>query len=495
MKQFKTTRREKVFYGSGNLGYGVVSQTYGNFIMFFGTAVLGVPGTLMGLAVAISVFWDALTDPIIGYFSDKNKSRIFGKRHGFMLTGIIGMAIFNIFLWSVPSFIPVAGKFAWLLFGMLSLETFNTMFATPYTALGAELTNDYNERTNIQAYKTIFFLISFVIPSVLMFIFLSPTSAYPVGQLNPRGYVNISLVTSAICIIFGLASVIGTYTALPRLRKKAALSIETKGGRTPKQIFRLFFNTLKKPNYKNLVWGYAVSLISGAFITGVGMHLFTYTLNFKDQIPILMGVLVLGTIVSQPFWTYVSHRYEKKPALVRGIITSLMGITIMTFIVLFRDNLSTNLKFVFSLISLFVSGFGTGALYSLPISMFGDIMTLEYSETKEERTGMYSGFMTLSYKAANAVALLVIGVLLDVIKFDSSMVQQTLLVQNGLAFISIIGIALSLIGSMIIYKGYSITKKQVKEANEIIHKFEAEQEEILKGKSKENKIILPKEEE
>lgn len=490
----KISRKEKVFYGMGNLGYGVVSQTYTNFIMFFGTAVWGIPGTLMGIAIAISVFWDAITDPIIGHFSDREKSRFFGKRHGFMLIGVIGMAVVNIILWAVPSGLDTTSKFMWLLVSMLALETFNTMFATPYTALGTELSDDYNERTNIQAYKTAFFLLGLLFPSILLYIFLAPTGAYPTGQENPLGYINISYVTSIMCLVFGLLSIVGTYAALPRLRKKSSLSKTVKNSKTPKQIFKNFFDTLKKKNYKNVVWGYAISLISSAFITSVGMHLFTYTFKFSTtQITMLMATLFLGTIISQPFWLRMSHKHEKKPTLQKAIITSLFGVGLMALILVFRAGLPFNVQLVGALISLFVSGFGTGALYSLPISMFGDLMTIQYAETNEEKTGTFSGFMTLSYKAANAVALVVIGVLLDVIKFDSSLEgDQPLSVQNGLGAIAVIGIILSLFGSYVIYSGYNIKRKQVNIANAKIAKLHKSQ--ILKNSKTTSEELFVEEE-
>ena len=92
----------KLAYGVGNLGYGTIAQMVSNFIMFFGTSILGLPGTLVGIAIALSVFWDGISDPIIGYFSDRHNSKIFGKRLGFMLIGTLGMAIFNLLLWVIP---------------------------------------------------------------------------------------------------------------------------------------------------------------------------------------------------------------------------------------------------------------------------------------------------------------------------------------------------------------------------------------------------------
>ncbi|MBQ2713619.1 MAG: MFS transporter, partial [Clostridia bacterium] len=98
----KLSTKTFLSYGTGNLGYATISQTVNNFIMFFGTSVLGVSGTLVGLAVALSTFWDGISDPVVGHISDNFHSKKYGKRTGFMIFGTIGMVIFNVLLWSVP---------------------------------------------------------------------------------------------------------------------------------------------------------------------------------------------------------------------------------------------------------------------------------------------------------------------------------------------------------------------------------------------------------
>ena len=94
----KISNKTKFMYCVGNLGYGTISQTMSNFIMFFATSILGISGTLVGIAVAISAFWDGLSDPLVGYLSDRHKNKIFGRRLGFMLIATFGMAFFNILL-------------------------------------------------------------------------------------------------------------------------------------------------------------------------------------------------------------------------------------------------------------------------------------------------------------------------------------------------------------------------------------------------------------
>ena len=78
MEKKKLDFKTKLCYGIGNLGYGSMGQTVSSFIMFFATSVLGMPGFLVGITIAITSLWDGLSDPLIGYLSDRTKSKFFG---------------------------------------------------------------------------------------------------------------------------------------------------------------------------------------------------------------------------------------------------------------------------------------------------------------------------------------------------------------------------------------------------------------------------------
>ncbi|MBE7074934.1 MAG: MFS transporter [Clostridiales bacterium] len=444
-------------YGVGNLGYGTISQTMSNFIMFFGTSVLGISGTLVGLAVAFSAFWDGLSDPIVGYISDRYKSKTFGRRLGFMLVATFGMAIFNLLLWSIPQSLSMAFKFIWLLVCLLVMETFNTFFATPYVALGIDIAPDYNDQSSLQGFKTVFFIIGMVLPTLFMLIFMPSKNG--AGQLVQSGYINISYVTSILCIIAGVICILGT---LKRTKEMPEFKTRKKEDNAFFKIFYNFFKTLKNKNFSPLILGYAVALIAASFLTSVGMHLFTYSFHFSStQISLLMTALFSGAILSQPFWIYLSKRIDKKPALNIALSLLLIGIFFVSIFFGFRTLMSLNLCFVLVLISILLCGFGTGALYSLPISMFADVVTLEKIKSNENKTATYSGYMTFAYNVANSLSLLIIGILLDLIKFNPAEPVQAMKVQNSLGVIVFLGCSLSIAIAMLIFNKYKLTRSDI----------------------------------
>ena len=453
----KIPNKNKFAYGIGNLGYGTISQTMSNFIMFFGTSLLGISGTLVGLAVAMSAFWDGLSDPIVGYISDRCKNKVFGRRLGFMLIATFGMAVFNILLWSIPNSLSMGFKFVWLLICLLAIETFNTLFATPYVALGIDIAPDYNDQSSLQGFKTVFFIIGMVLPTVFMMIFMPSKNG--AGQLVQSGYINISYITSILAIICGTICILGT---IKRVKSMPEYETRNKEKNAFFKIFYNFFKTLKNKNFSPLIFGYSIDLIAAAFLTSVGMHLFTYSFHFTStQISLLLSVLFVGAIFSQPFWIYVSKRIDKKPALNVALTILLFGIGLTAFIFCFRTFLSINLTFYLIIPCILFCGFGTGALYSLPISMFADVVTLEKIKSNENKTATYSGYMTFAYNVSNSIALLVIGVLLDLIKFNPKEPVQAMKVQNSLGVIVILGCSISIALAIVIFNKYKLTRTDI----------------------------------
>lgn len=450
----KVTTKTKVLYGLGAFGYGSIGQTLGSFLMFFGTGILGIPGALMGLAIALGTVWDATTDPFVGYFSDNMKSRRFGKRHGFLLFGCIFVALTNLLIWSISPDFSVGAKFALMLTLLLVIETFNTIYSTPYQALGLDLSRNYQDRTAIQAYKTTFSFLSLLVPSFLMMVFLSPTR-YATMSASSRGYMEIAFFTSALCIITGLVTFWGTYKFRNKADKDEKSEIKEK-----RSIFVDFFSVIKQKNMGRLVAGYAISLAAGAFITSLGLHIFTYTFAFSTmQIPIVMLCFVFGIIAGQPIWFYYSKRTDKISALLTAIGVVITGMIIFSLVMAARNSVSEFAVLPLVAATIFICGVGTGCLYSLPISMFADCIEKEKLRTGVDKTAISAGFLTFCTKISNAFIMFVIGVSLDLIGFRGGQPTQSVFVQNWLGVILVTGVTIACVVAMFVYSGYSYSKK------------------------------------
>ena len=437
-----------------------MSQTLNNFIMFFGTSVMGISGSLVGIAVAISSLWDGVSDPLIGHLSDNTNNKFFGKRLGFMFFGIFIIALLNICIWSMPASLPEIGKFLWLLVGMLAIESANTCFGTPYAALAIDLAPDYNEQSKIQGFKTVFSIMGMVLPSILMYFFMPSISISIQASHSQSGYIKIALINSGMLLFFGLIMIASclSYTRKNKIYHQ----------KTEKQKFKFsalvngYFDILKKKDFRNVILGYSFATIASAFLTSVGLHLFTYCYHFSSpQISIVLICLFGGAILSQPLWVYISKRLDKKRALIYSLSTIIFGIFLIVLTFLFREYIPVQTMFYIAMPCLVFCGIGAGAMYSLPFSMYADVVTLEIYKTGNNNAGSYTGFFTFTYNLANSIALLIIGFLLDIIKFDSSEPLQALSVQNGLGMIVFFGCTIFLSLAIMMFSKYSLRRSDV----------------------------------
>ena len=458
----------KLCYGIGNLGYGSMGQTVSGLIMFFATSVLGLPGFVVGITIAITSLWDGLSDPLIGYLSDRTKSRFFGRRLGHMLFASVALSINNIILWLCPASDSQAVMLLWLLSFLLLQETFNTFFATPYSALCIDIAPDYNDQTKMQGFKTVFYIMGMIMPSVLMYLFMPSSGVGVQGQFNRQSYINIAYINSALVMICGIITIIGTMRRVRSMPSYDKAMAEEKKGEKKKekkglsQIMAGYVETFKKKNFRIVMLGYSVSLIATVFITSVGMHLFTFCYHFSStQISALMICLFGGAIVSQLLWVNVVKKYDKKQTLIFALSVILFGIALTSITFLFRLYCSSDFIFWFVLPCLFVCGVGSGALYSLPHSMYADVVTMEQYKTGVNNAGRYTGYYTFTYNFSNSIALLFIGLLLDLVKFDASQPVQALSVQTGLGRIVFFGSAIALTLAIVIFSGYNIKRSDV----------------------------------
>lgn len=428
--------KNKVTYGVGAFGYGSVNQMLGNYLMFFGTGVLGLSGTLMGLAMAISTVWDAVTDPLVGALSDNCRSR-WGQRHGFMLCGCIVVALLNLGIWHISPTWSTTVKFLVLLGTLLAIETFNTVYSTPYSALGFDLCQTYHERTSIQGFKTVFQSASLMVPSLLMGLVLPPEQYVTINSTTD-GYQIIAVITSCLCILTGLITIFGTRrfraTPAPRTAKPA--------------ILKAFFGILREKNNVFLIVAYAVALSCSALITTLGMHIFTYTFCFSSlQIPLIMGCLVAGIILGQPLWCRVSLRLGKKDTVRVALSVVMVGVVVFAFILLFRHALASGVLLTLVATNILVISAGVGCIYSLPISMFADNIATD-------STAMATGFLTFCTKATNAGVTLMVGVILDGIGFKSGIATQAPTVCTALGWVLVGGVAFAAVASSILFGKY-----------------------------------------
>ena len=180
-------------YGLGQLPEGVKTAAFGFFLLFYYNQVLGLSGTLAGAALFIALLFDAVSDPLVGSLTDFTRSR-WGRRHPYLYASALPFSLCFLGLFVPPSGLSEAGLFAWLLVFATLTRTTMSFYHVPYLSMGAELSQDYDERTRLAAFRNLFQLAGMF--AVLIggnLLFFSATGQYANGQLNPAAYAPFAL--------------------------------------------------------------------------------------------------------------------------------------------------------------------------------------------------------------------------------------------------------------------------------------------------------------
>lgn len=446
-------------FGFGNLGFGLVTQIVSAYLVFYATVILEMSGASIGLLVSIGIIWDAVSDPIMGYLSDMTRSKRFGRRHLYLIIGGLGTTVTNLALWFIPKEYSELVKWLLMINLVLLLKTFTTIYITPYTALAAEISDDYTDRTRIQAVKTTFFLLGIFLATAFgMLVFFKSTPEYPVGQLNPAGYHRMAVFASVLMFISMASSYFATNKMIPQLNSRL-LS-------TPKLNVKTFFieiyNSFKNRDFRAVVLGYLFTNIASALISTLGLHVYTYTFFLDNRgIAAIVGSQLVLSIASQPFWIKYSDKHEKSRAIKLGIILSVIASVYFLLCVILKDAIGGNVLYLLPFGIL--AGFGTGGLFTMPQAMVADSVDAQALATGTRQEGVFYGTLTLGYKLSQSVAIFLLGVALDLLKFDSSRDVQMESTVIGLSLLLAFGCIISLILAYITYKPYSLTKQRMKE--------------------------------
>ena len=175
-------------YGFGNASDGIKESAFSVFVIFYYTQVIGISASMAGFAILCALAVDAISDPLIGHWSDKLQTR-WGRRHPLMYVSIIPLSLSFYFLFNPPEGIDPDFGFVWLLVFAVSVRLWISFYSIPSNAMIAEITSDYHERTRLVSLRSLFAWGAGIGMSFLAYSFLfTATATYPDGRLSPEAY-------------------------------------------------------------------------------------------------------------------------------------------------------------------------------------------------------------------------------------------------------------------------------------------------------------------
>ena len=303
----KITALEKWSYGVGNMPYAVKDAAFVNFVVFYYTQVQGLSGTLAGLAALIAMSWDAITDPVVGSWSDTIRSR-WGRRHPPILLGGLPFALMFIPLFSPPDSLGETGLFIWFTSVAILLRTFLTVYFIPYSAMGAELSTDYDERTVIaKARVTMAWIAGMALPAIGLGIIFQANGESD-GRLIAENYDVYGLFSAILAFVAILICAWGTRTVIARLPEATSDS----SGFSLRRTIDDFRAALTNRNFRIFVGcNLALGMAAGVYST-LALYIGTYFWEFSaSQLAGLVVPTAIGTLLAFSITAKLGARYDK----------------------------------------------------------------------------------------------------------------------------------------------------------------------------------------
>jgi glycoside/pentoside/hexuronide:cation symporter, GPH family len=395
----------KLVYGFGDLVLAV-RQTVFQFAMlpFFTDVVLLAPW-LAGAAKMVGLVWDGVNDPITGYLSDGTRSRL-GRRRPYMLGAAVPMGLTFALMWLVPPGMGQLASFLCLVAAYLVLDTCFTLYATPYLALGAELSEDYHERTQLSATRAFFHVVG---------LFLGATAPFAIlaryGNDPATGYALMGIGVGAFMMVVALIT--GT------LVRERPVTASAQPAERPS--WRAFATgqlaTLRNRPFRIMLATFAVLQIGGGIYQSMVPYAFQYWLGRRELIGQVLAIYMGCFIVSLPLWTWLARRLGKDRALK---LCMLWGATSLAVVpVAFSPDMSAQRMGAF----LVLAGLGNGGWAVLPVAITADIVDTDELETYRRREGAYFGMWMLALKLATGLASGIVGLGLQLVGYVPNAVQ------------------------------------------------------------------------
>ncbi len=310
----------KFAFGIGQLAEGLKAGALGTFLFFYYNQVLGLSGTLTGLAVSTALVVDAVVDPLIGSLSDHWRSK-YGRRHPFMYASILPLAI-CFFLLFAP---PVRGEwalFVWLVVFTNLARISISLYFVPHQALGAEMSTDFTERSALVAYRVFFSIVGGFAATVIGFqFFFAPTPEFSNGQLNGVAYAPFAATLAALMAIAIFWSTLGTRSVIPYL-PKAAPEAPVNAFAFLVRVLKDMATALRCGSFAWLFSGVLVIFVMIGVNTALDLYMYTYFWELTHgQIVALATAYPVGLMLGALVAPSLQRRYGKRWALLFGTIT------------------------------------------------------------------------------------------------------------------------------------------------------------------------------
>ncbi|HNF94881.1 MAG TPA: MFS transporter, partial [Anaerolineales bacterium] len=452
-------------YGSGDWGIASISMMRSIFYAIYLTDVVGIEPRLASLGALVGIVWDAVNDPIIGMLSDRVKSKL-GRRRPFLLWFAFPFGLSFVMLWSAPNWDSQVALLIYVTLAFMISDTLTTLVAVPYYSLTPELTQNYDERTSLSSFRSVFQLLSamVVVVSAPMIV----DAVISGGGTQQQGFLTAGAVFGAI-------------GSLPLFL--IGLFIRERFAEDTQEQEELSFRETLKLAWQNVPFRYAVGIymFNWSAVDMVSITFPFFLLYWVAQGDLLakinilgvdlalesafFGVLMLVCVLFVPFWLWLSKRQNKIRAYILGMAA---WVVVQVLIFTIQPGETSYMLFLAGL-----AGIGVSAAYILPDSILPDVIEWDELRTGRRQEGIYYGIRTLIRKLTGALIIFITLQILGWSGYQAPPENVTVYQQPESALFmirlmdSFIGAAI-LAGTIILAWSYPLTREKYQKIQKLL---------------------------
>lgn len=463
-------RRTVLLYAVGQAAEGIKNYSFTTFLLFYYTSVLGLSGALAGAALMVALVFDAVTDPIVAVFSDRTHSR-WGRRHPYIYASALPLGLFFYLTFAPPpdlhEILGIGRSWAltvWLaLFAILTRGAM-TLFYVPHMALGAELSDDFDERTRIVASRSLLAVIATAVAVTGYFVLVDAMASplYPDGRLNPAPYATFAGIFGAVMGVAVFVSAWGTRDRIPFLQPPDAAA----SGRS---VFSALFTdtreALRIRSFRALFLGFTLCFLAWGVTNALGAHNALYLWHVTVEQQGLFGLFVLfGIIAGMGFWQRLALRTDKKPTFLLGLMWFTVFSAVPPFLKVADWLPAEGTRAYLSLFYLmgFLFAFGVASALVVVGSMMADITDEDDLLHGRRRQGIFFGALSFAGKASTGLGVVIAGIVYDAVGLyqglDPAAAPPQIATHLGLVTGVVILVLVGL--SLVFFREYDLTRER-----------------------------------
>jgi GPH family glycoside/pentoside/hexuronide:cation symporter len=400
------------------------------FFLKFSTDVLLLAPATIGAIFAVSRLWDAALDPIIGTWSDRTRTR-FGRRRPFMLAAIPLAAVTFLMLWSPPAALSSTATTLWVVVALYGFYAGFSAYAIPHFALGAELVDDYHDRSRVYGVRNASFMLG-LLPAFGCLQLVNNAS-------DPRA------MALAVAIV-GALTISGVLLIPLRVRERAEFQRGAVVGSLPAMR-----DVLRNPHARRILSVQFLDSLGIGVLGVLGPYLAQYVLVRRDLIAALPGVFTACLLASIPLWVWASRRFGKRQAWATAMIG--MALSFGATIVVGENDVTL------IIVMLVLAGLCGGCGGPIGASMLADVIDADELTTGQRKEGAYTAAFTFAFQVGSGITVAMVGFALSLSGFVPNVAQTPTVIWTMKALFAGTPFLMLLIGAAVLRR-YTLDQRE-----------------------------------